>query len=399
MGNLETPARLEPCRLESYSEAISDLIGQIATEATRLGDLLHPSTASSLAGLVRAMNCYYSNLIEGHNTRPRDIERALRNEFADDERTQDLQIEANNHIRLQEKIDELYAAGSLAEPVSAEFVCWLHEEFYRDAPEAMLMVGDDSHRFLMTPGKSRSERHEKVLVGRHQPPSSHRVADFLAYFERTFRMADKGPAAALTTIAIAHHRFNYIHPFPDGNGRVSRLMSHAMCLNAGIGAHGLWSVSRGLARGIELPTEYKAMMALADTPRMNDLDGRGNLSLAKLAEFVEWFLKVILDQITFMRGQFDLENLESRLKRFVSQRELRAEAFGILQETLLRGEMTRGNASRVTGLKERTARTLLGQLIETGLLASDTVKGPLSLRFPPDAVETLFPRLYPPEAI
>jgi hypothetical protein len=38
---------------------------------------LHPRTTANLADLVRVMNCDHSNLIEGHNTKPHDIERAL----------------------------------------------------------------------------------------------------------------------------------------------------------------------------------------------------------------------------------------------------------------------------------------------------------------------------------
>ncbi|WP_342636617.1 Fic family protein [Aquamicrobium defluvii] len=64
-------------------------------------------------------------------------------------------------------------------------------------------------------------------------------------------MAGKWSSTRIIAIASAHHRFNYIHPFPDGNGRVSRLMSHVMALKAGVGGHGLWSISRGLARGLK----------------------------------------------------------------------------------------------------------------------------------------------------
>ncbi len=67
-------------------------------------------------------------------------------------------------------------------------------------------------------------------------------------------------------MATAHHRLNYIHPFLDGNGRVSRLLSHVMALSAGIGAHGLWSVSSGLARGLTSRGDYKRMMGLRRLP-------------------------------------------------------------------------------------------------------------------------------------
>ena len=144
-------------------------------------------------------------------------------------------------------------------------------------------------------------------------------------------------------MASGHHRFNYIHPFPDGNGRVSRLMSHAMSSSAGIGAHGLWSISRGLARGIDSRNEYKMKMDYADTPRQGDLDGRGNLSEKALVDFVTWFLTVCLDQVEFMSGLFDLSELSRRLKRYAERSdELKPEANNLLQEALLRGEFDRG---------------------------------------------------------
>ena len=124
-------------------------------------------------------------------------------------------------------------------------------------------------------------------------------------FARRYELNQIGKAGRIIAIsAAAHHRLNYIHPFPDGNGRVSRLMSHAMAWSADVAAHGLWSISRGLARGLESRTEYKQMMDLADTPRQNDLDGRGNLSQRALIEFVTWFLRVAVDQVAFMSSLF-----------------------------------------------------------------------------------------------
>ena len=65
----------------------------------------------------------------------------------------------------------------------------------------------------------------------------------------------------------------------------AELSGHAMALHAGIGAHGLWSVSRGLARGLDSRGDYKRMMDHADMPRQGDLDGRGNLSRRALADW------------------------------------------------------------------------------------------------------------------
>jgi Fic family protein len=205
-----------------------------------------------------------------------------------------------------------------------------------------------------------------------------------------------GKAARILAIPAAQHRFNYIHPFPDGNGRVSRLMNHAMAHIAGIGAQGLWSISRGLARGLESRGEYKRMMDHADMPRQGDLDGRGNLSQQALIDFTLWFLRVCLDQVTFMSSLFEIDTLARRLRTYVERSEtLKPEAARLLEEALIRGEFERGEISRITGLPERTARRVLNDLTTLGLLASDTAKSPVSLRFPLDALEILFPRLFP----
>jgi Fic family protein len=361
----------------------------------KLGSGLNPQTAANLADLVRIMNTYYSNLIEGHRTRPGDIERALAGKFDRDKARRNLQMEAAAHVRVQAAVDRMYAQGKLPEPASIDFIRWLHREFYRDAPKEMLRIRGEGSDFMMTPGAWRSRPEHDVAVGRHIPPSSDRVADFMARFAERYRFAQMGKASRIVSIAAAHHRFNYIHPFPDGNGRVSRLVSHAMAHVAGIGAHELWSISRGLARGLKSRSEYKQMMDLADTPRQGDLDGRGNLSERALIEFVVWFLRVCLDQVAFMSDLFDLDTLAKRLRIYVERSEtLKPEAARLLEEALLRGQFERGEAARITGLPERTARRVFNDVIALGLLASKTPKGPVSLRFPAETQEILFPRLF-----
>lgn len=392
----ESVQRIEPARLEEIPEAVSDAVAELSAASAKLAHSLNPRTAANLASLVRIMNSYYSNLIEGHNTRPGDIERALAGQFEGDKERRNLQLEAAAHVRVQAEIDTLHARGNSPDPASEDFLLWLHREFYKDAPAEMLRVHGDGRAFTMKPGAWRARSEQNVAVGRHQPPASDRVADFMRYFAERYRFDRLGKAARILAIPAAHHRFNYIHPFPDGNGRVSRLMSHAMALEAGIGAHGLWSISRGMARGLESRGDYKRMMDHADTPRQGDRDGRGNLSERALIEFVLWFLRVCLDQIAFMSSLFELETLARRLRSYVERSEnLKPEAARLLEEALIRGEFERGDVPRITGLPERTARRVFGDLLAEGLLASDTPKGPVSLRFPTAMLDTLFPRLFP----
>jgi len=403
----ESPSRIEPARIDTLNGDLPDLIAEVAAKAEGLGRSLHPTTASNLADLVRLMNTYYSNLIEGHNTRPRDIERALGG--ARDEGQRDLQQEAVAHYRLQEHIDRQAAEGTLCDPADPNFIRELHRLFYADASPDMLTLRRGDRSFIMTPGEWRSGPEQDVQIGLHLPPSSPCVPAFMDYFNlrfafepaagRVLQGVGPGKAKRILAMATAHHRFNWIHPFPDGNGRVSRLMSHAMAHKAGIGAHGLWSISRGLARGLEPGldgrSEYKRHMAWADEVRQGDRDGRGHLSLRGLELFATWFLKVCLDQLTYMSSLFELDALTKRLDRYVAHSPtLSKESSRLLQEALIRGEFDRGEAERITQLPERSARRILKQLIDEGLLASETPKGPVSLRFPSDTLEILFPRLY-----
>ena len=220
----------------------------------------------------------------------------------------------------------------------------------------MLRIAGTGQDFVMTPGAFRDEPGHDVAVGRHLPPSGAVVANFMDYFAQHYAFTRLSAAQRILGLPAAHHRMNYIHPFPDGNGRVSRLVSHAMTLKAGIGAHGLWSISRGLARGLEDVGEYKRMMDHADTPRQGDLDGRGNLSQSALVDFSVWFLKICLDQVRFMSELFDIDGLAGRLRAYAGITGFRTEAATLLTEIFHRGEIARGDVQIITGLRECARR-------------------------------------------
>lgn len=130
----DTPSRIEPGFFEDAIPAtLADLTVDIQREASALGQGLHPDSASELADFVRVMNCYYSNLIEGHNTRPKDIERALVGAEID-ESQRPLALEARAHVIVQRKIDQMYSEDRLPSPTSIDFSRWLHEAFYEEMP-------------------------------------------------------------------------------------------------------------------------------------------------------------------------------------------------------------------------------------------------------------------------
>jgi Fic family protein len=220
------------------------------------------------------------------------------------------------------------------------------------------------------------------------------VASFMDYFEKRFSPAEARAGSRILAIPAAHHRLNYIHPFIDGNGRVSRLMSHAMVLRAGISGGGLWSISRGLARGLAGRHEYKMAMNAADSPRRGDLDGRGTLSQAALIEFSDWFMKVMLDQIRFSKAVFRLDGIEERYKNLLVHLNLEPRAVDLVAAVFRMGQLERGDAASALRVPERTARNSVSKLTQMGFLKSATPKGALRIAFPIDYREKLFPNLF-----
>ena len=218
---------------------------------------------------------------------------------------------------------------------------------------------------------------------------------FIRRFEEAYDPARLTKPRQVIAVAAAHHWFLWIHPFLDGNGRVARLMSHAMLLEIGIGS-AIWSVSRGLARS---SGDYKRLLMAADEPRRNDLDGRGALSHEALIDFCRFFLETCPDQVRYMRELLGPSELQRRMELYVRDEEsaerLPKRSFAVLREALLAGELERGRIPQLIDTSERTARRVISALVDNRLLVSTSHKAPLRLGFPVDVVERWFPKLYP----
>jgi Fic family protein len=379
------PSLLEPV-YPQRTRHLEDLAILLTAKAGQLTQGLHPIVLRSLGDLVRAMNCYYSNLIEGHRTRPIDIERALKQDFASDPEQRNLQLEAKAHIEVQSLLD-LDPTWQALDVVSAELIQRLHREFYQRLPETFWQLGE----VIVKPGEWRSLN---VQIGAHIPPPPDALPAFIARFAQAYRPTRFSKVDQILAAAAAHHRFVWIHPFLDGNGRVVRLFSHAYFQRIGIGSR-LWSVSRGLARRVH---DYRSLLAQADQQRWNDYDGRGNLSMAGLVKFCEFFLETCIDQIDFMTHLLEPTQLLDRMEAYtaiaIQQRSLLPGSFALLKTAFLEGEVARGKAAAITGYQERQARSVLKRLLEQGLLVADSPKGAVRLGFPIAAAEQWLPRLW-----
>ncbi len=390
----DNPAAMEPLLPVDRSGGLKELAAELLAKSARLGGALHPVTRRSVMELLRAMNSYYSNLIEGHNTHPIDIERAMQNDYAAEPAKRALQQESRAHIEVQKLIEGRLEQSPDTEVASSEFLCWIHREFYERLPEEFRRLATRSGgEDWVQPGEIRSC---EVEVSRHLPPMAASLPRFLARFAEGYKPARMDPLQRIVAAAASHHRLAWIHPFLDGNGRVSRLFTHASLIQAKTEGHGLWMASRGLARRSD---DYRAALAVADQPRQGDLDGRGNLSNKGLVGFCRFFLTTAIDQVEFMTQLLDLDAMQARITAFADLRRARhgapEELSSLLRGVFLQGEVTRSEAAWMLGMPERTARRAMGDLLKDRLLVTDGPGQPLRLGFPVAHVGYYFPRLYP----
>ena len=384
--------RFEPLLPAPPQPALEALAEEVCRHGLELKRLVHPVTEARIAMLLRSVNSYYSNRIEGQQSLPKDIERALRKNYSKDPGEARLQRLAVAHIETQEEMERCLAENPDLSVFSTQFLASLHRGLYgRLAREdRMTDEGDE-----VAPGYF---RRRDVMVGGHEAPDWRSVPAFLQRIEEVYSAA-RGLSSRLIAIACAHHRLAWVHPFRDGNGRVLRLQSQAALAQHGAGS-ALWSVSRGFARDVKT---YYGRLADADAPRRGDLDGRGDLSEAGLIAFARYFLETCLDQISFMTRMLDLTTLRARVEghlHYLSRedRAVRVEAAAAMHHVFLAGSVPRGEFKQMTGLSARSADRAIAALLRRGLLESDSAKGKVAFGLPLEALAHYFPLLYPEAA-
>lgn len=377
---LPTATRQEPLLAKAHD---------LARAATALAG---QPIAAELRALLRAMNSYYSNRIEGQHTRPHELEQALRKDFSGDAQLAARQRLAVAHIEAEIELEARYVGEPGAQALyRLEAIVDVHRALFARLPASDLTTGEGAE---IVPGQIRDR---EVSVGRHVAPSSASLRAFIARWAEFYGSVRRGEAA-LVAMAAAHQRLGWIHPFVDGNGRVMRLHTHTLLSALGYTA-GLWSPLRGFARTVD---RYYAKLAAADEPRRGDLDGRGNLSEAALVEWIDYVLDVCLDQVAFMRSMLNLAEIEPRIAACLAYEQqtlrsgVRMEALRPLHYLFLSGaQVERGEFKRMTGLRDRTAVNLLTALVRRGLLKSDSPQGRVRFGLPLHALRFYFPALWP----
>ncbi|PCJ45207.1 MAG: cell filamentation protein Fic [Moraxellaceae bacterium] len=376
---------------------LPELALELERQAAALSGKLSPVTAIVLEEHMRVINSYYSNLIEGNSTLPQDIRKAMNGEYSSDPSKRDLQLESLAHIKVQRELSK----GNTPPLLSADCFSQIHRLFYEELPDTLRIVkGSHEETKLVTPGQFR-QQDEEVEVGRHLPPTADDLSLFLNRFATAYKLEQHHGQKRVIAAMAAHHRFMWVHPFLDGNGRVGRLHTDLFLKAIGIGACGIWCLSRGLARNHH---EYKAALARADFPRQGDRDGRGALSESHLIGFCEFMLTTAIDQVSFMDQLLDLHGMGQRIQHYIDDRNkgliggmgpIKPEAVRLLEKAFIYGEFPRADMDKISGLSNSVTRKLVRQLKEEGLLTETSSRSPLRWAIPEHAERFYLPELAP----
>ena len=387
------PHQFEPLLPSEHARgpllAKAHMLLQLAGQVTGRADA---SVMQALAVRLRGMNSYYTNKIEGQHTLPSELESALRKEFSPNAEVQRKQRMSLAHMEAECWAEQHYANVPWQALFAPEVISSLHNSLFSPLPEADRLLKDDT---VMQPGQLRNAA-QQVKVGRHEAPNGVSVPMFLQRFAEAYQTTRVGELAVVA-VAAAHHRLAWIHPFPDGNGRVARLHSHLLLRRMGL-TNGVWSPLRGLARTQQ---DYYLRLAQADMPRHGDLDGRGNLSEQRLVEFIDYFLDVCIDQARFMGKMLDMQTMRDRIRACLAYESaqpgsaISMQAELALHTLLINGPMERGEFKQITGMAVRMAERMMVTLLARGLLASDSPRGKLVFGVPLHALRFYFPSLWP----
>ena len=392
------PSQMEPLlpgerRLGALLEQAGDLIRR----ADQLSGLCQSGALVGLRRLLRAMNSYYSNKIEGQHTLPLEIEQALRNNYAQDPDKARRQRLALAHMATEQQLETLCPTWDIDRVWSPQTVCDIHQDLFARLPPADLLLDateTNTQAERQHPGRLRTQ---DVSVGRHAAPSAEQLSAFLTRWSEAYGRVRRGEMQVVA-MAAAHHRLAWIHPFRDGNGRVARLHSHLVLNHLGL-SNGLWSPLRGFARSHD---DYYDRLTAADEPRAGDLDGRGNLTELGLVQWIAYVLGLCLDQVNFMAATLALPQMKDRMaaclayEEEVVQQGVRRQSLRALHYLFAtQGELDRADFKALLGLGDRLATAQVSALLRRGLLETDSPHGKLRLGVPQHALRFYFPSLWP----
>lgn len=309
-----------------------------------LGGTTHPLVFNQIRSIFQMLESIGSSRIEGNNTTIIDYVETTKIQQTEQQTIHENIKEIENIERatqyIEENINDI--------PITLMFIRELH----------MLVVDGLSHRKegALHKGVFR-ESNVKISGSSHTPPDYTQVEPLMQELI-DFVNAEKSPKYDLLKIAIAHHRFVWIHPFENGNGRVVRLFTYALLLKY---------VFTSRDRIIN-PTAVFCSNRDAYYYYLSKADKEGDTGMIKWAEYMLQGLKNEIEKIDrltdyeYLRTHILLPTLQdAQQNTYITPIE-----FSILKRTIEKQEMQSSDLSKVldganSSERSRAIKSLIGK--------------------------------------
>lgn len=186
--------------------SIERLYGQI------IGERLIPSLALKLAEENQILATHYSTSIEGNPLSPIDVTNVILNDRIP---TTKSEREVKNYFAT---LNRMFVHVKKGEPITKELIRELHHRLMAGIEEKDLGQFRDGPVFV-------GHRTKTEIVVKHNPPFHSRQEIENALDELLSWLGKADEQHPLIRAGVFHHELAYIHPFFDGNGRITRILT------------------------------------------------------------------------------------------------------------------------------------------------------------------------------
>ena len=282
----------------SFGSTLTDLVIELDYLRKKpLGGSTHPKVFFQLKHIFHTLESIGSARIEGNNT---TIAEYIETKLSEPENVPSGIKEIQNIEKAMEFIEEHVKDY----PINRAFVSEMHKMIVDGLVPPPNGEGDH------TPGDYR-KINLKINKSTHQPPEWVRVEEYMSEL-LDFVGKEDSPKYDLLKAAIAHHRFVWIHPFGNGNGRTVRLFTYAMLVKTGFNVN-VGRIINPTAVFCSNRNDYYNNLSLADTGTDKGVLDWSEYVLKGLKEEIEKIDK--LSDYEFLRKEILLPTISHSLER------------------------------------------------------------------------------------
>ena len=316
---------------------------------------LHGSTSPylffQLKKIFHLLESVGSARIEGNRT---TISEYIETKIEQKENSTDTFMEIANVERAMEYIEQSIKTGT---PISNHFIRELHQ----------LTVSDLKNEGDKTPGAYRSWQVQIAQSG-HMPPEPHMMQSYMDELV-DFINDNNEEKFDLIKVAIVHHRFVWIHPFGNGNGRVVRLLTYALLIKYGFRVQDGQLLNPTAVFCNDRDMYYK-MLSIADIGTDDSM-----------LQWCEYVLTGVCDEISKINKLLDHDYLVSNILKPAINKGRKRELITAIEEKVLKKGVTKQTfkSSDISSLKlnlsTRQITLLIAKLKSNKLISTTKEKG------------------------